>query len=435
MSKHLEASQERLTIAIIGVGYVGLPLALAFAQHDDVIGYDIDEQKIGNHRRSSVVHQRSASQSGRLTFTSDPEKLNAAQIYIITVPTPVDDRNEPDLQFLEDASRVVGSKLTRGKLVIYESTVYPGLTEEICVPILEEASGLVCGRDFRLGYSPERINPGDQQHRLENTVKIVAGYDAETLNAVAALYEKIVAVGVYRAESIQVAEAAKMIENAQRDLNIAFMNECAMMFHHMGIDTKAVLAASATKWNFVKMTPGLVGGHCIGVDSYYLAHRAARKGYRPELLVTGRQVNESMGSYIAQQTIKQLVRLGANMHQLRVAVLGVTYKENSADMRNSKVKQIIDELTDYGVELMVADPVADPELAKKVLGGIPLTDIDSITDVAAVILAVPHAAYTKLTMEHYLHMYGRSTTRLMVDVKGLYEQTSFEPYRIQYWRL
>lgn len=425
--------QQQLRIAVIGVGYVGLPLVMAFAEHYPVIGYDVDEDRIARYRR--LREEQDEPIRRNLTFTTDADELLAAHVYIVTVPTPVDRGNKPDLTFLEAASRQVGSCLQRGNLVIYESTVYPGVTEEHCIPLLEEVSGLRCGRDFKTGYSPERINPGDPHHRLSNTTKVVAGCDEEALAMVSSLYEQIIEAGVYRAPSIVTAEAAKVVENAQRDMNIAFMNELAMMFHQMGIDTKSVLAASATKWNFVPVSPGLVGGHCIGVDTYYLIHGARKSGFHPLMLLGARHINEGMGSYIANETIKQLVRLHvADSDGLKIAILGVTYKENTDDLRNSQVKAIIEELQEYGVSLSAADPQADPQEAAGFLN-LELVDLDSISDVHAVIMAVPHDAYRNLSLDDLERLYGDSQTRLLIDVKGIYDPQELEQRQIHYWRL
>lgn len=425
---------KELNIAVIGIGYVGLPLALSFAEHFHVVGFDIDAKKIEKYR--SAYRDRERRGSGGLSFTDDPDDIGDAHVYIVTVPTPVDAQLRPDLSHLIDASRLIGRKLAPGNLVIYESTVYPGVTEEVCIPVLEAESGLGSGADFQVGYSPERVNPGDVHHRLDNTKKIVSALSEEALDTVAELYAHIVEAGVYRVSSIRLAEAAKVTENAQRDMSIAFMNELSMMFHHMGIDTKEVIDACSTKWNFQRVTPGLVGGHCIGVDTYYLIYKSEQLGYTPTFLHAGRTVNESMGRYIANQTIKRLARLQRD-HEFKrwtIAVLGVTYKENTDDIRNSKVKDLIGELREFGVKLLVADPLADESRAAGELG-VQLCDWRSIRDADAVIVAVPHDEFRAIPMDRLLDMYDRSSGRLLVDIRGAFDRDAAERHQIRYWRL
>lgn len=424
-------------LAVIGLGYVGLPLALAFAKHRPVIGYDINSRKLELYRQgidATGSLGNEALTDHAVEFTSDAERLAEAGTFIITVPTPVQKGNVPDLQHVEEASRLIAGKLRPGSLVVYESTVYPGVTEDICIPILEQYSGLKVGRDFKVGYSPERINPGDAKRRLESIVKIVSGNDEEALELTAELYESIIHAGVYRADSIKIAEAAKVVENAQRDVNIAFMNELSILFHHMGIDTKAVLDAASTKWNFLPFTPGLVGGHCISIDPYYLTFKAEDTGYRSKLILAGRHINDAMGVYVTQQIIKQLVRLKLDMERVRIAVFGVTYKENCSDIRNSKVKDIVRELGDYGITPYLIDPYANADEVMQEFG-IPLTERDELANLHAIVTAVPHQEFARMTIDDYEKLYTDQGARLMVDVKGIYDKQRFTQRNIQYWRL
>jgi len=381
-------------IAVIGLGYVGLPVAVAFARSGvSVVGFDIDRNRIAElkagHDRTREVDEKELGRSA-LAFESDPARLKPADFFIVTVPTPIDQANRPDLRALLSASETVGAVLKRGDIVVYESTVYPGAIEEDCAPVLEKASGLVSGRDFTLGYSPERINPGDKQHRFESIMKVVSGQDARTLDIVADVYGSVVKAGIHRAPSIKVAEAAKVIENTQRDLNIAFMNELSTIFHRLGIDTGDVLAAAGTKWNFQPFQPGLVGGHCIGVDPYYLTHRAERAGYLPEVILAGRRINDMMGAHVARECVRLLKAAAAT--EPTVTVLGITFKENVPDIRNSKVIDIVRELGEFGVNVQVADPLALPdEVAHEY--GVALTPFDRLRPADAVIFAVAHAEY------------------------------------------
>ena len=351
--KHYAALKNRETkLSVIGLGYVGLPIAAAFSKKVPVIGFDTNQKKIEVYRQGEDPTREVGDEAVRncsVDFTGDEKRLGEARFHIVTVPTPVRRDKTPDLSLVKAASRILGRNLKKGSVVVYESTVYPGVTEEICLPILEKTSGLKCGRDFKIGYSPERINPGDKVHRLENIVKIVSGMDAETLDTVAEVYSMVVEAGVHRAESIRVAEAAKVIENSQRDINIAFMNELSIMFNRMGIDTKAVLEAAGTKWNFMEFTPGLVGGHCIGVDPYYLTHKAEMLGYKSQVILSGRRINDSMGCYVAENAVKQLIKKDVTIPQARVGILGFTFKENCPDSRNTKVMDIIRELREYGI--------------------------------------------------------------------------------------
>ncbi|RMG98986.1 MAG: nucleotide sugar dehydrogenase, partial [Candidatus Dadabacteria bacterium] len=350
-------------MAVVGLGYVGLPLAVAFGRKVPTLGFDVSEAKVAALRRGvDPTGELSADDlaSTRIEYTTNPGDLRRASFVVVAVPTPIDRHKKPDLGPIVAASRSIGQNLTPGTVVVYESTVYPGVTEEVCVPVLERESGLACGRDFKVGYSPERINPGDKEHTLERIVKVVAGQDAETLEVVARVYETVVEAGVHRAPTIKTAEAAKVIENTQRDLNIALMNELSVIFNRMGIETRAVLEAAGTKWNFLRFTPGLVGGHCIGVDPYYLTYKAEELGYKPQVILAGRAINDGMGKYVAESTVKGLIRCGRAVQGSRVLVLGLTFKENVSDLRNSRVADVIAELRDYGVEVLAHDPLADP---------------------------------------------------------------------------
>jgi UDP-N-acetyl-D-galactosamine dehydrogenase len=347
-------------ISLIGLGYVGLPIAVAFAKKVKVIGFDTNQHKIGLYKLGFDPTKEvgnTAITNCTVEFTTDEKKLHEARFHIVAVPTPVNADHTPDLSALKSASQTLGRNLNKGSIVVYESTVYPGVTEDVCVPILEKVSGLKCGQDFKVGYSPERINPGDKVHRFNNIVKVVSGMDEETLETIAKVYELVVEAGVYRAESIRVAEAAKVIENSQRDINIAFMNELSIIFNKMGIDTKAVLEAAATKWNFLKFYPGLVGGHCIGVDPYYLTYKAEQLGYHSQVILSGRKINDNMGKYVAENTVKKMIQANKQINGSEVAIFGVTFKENCPDVRNTKVVDVIKELEEYGVKVKVVDKV------------------------------------------------------------------------------
>ena len=383
------------TVSVIGLGYVGLPVALAFGARSRVVGFDVDAARVEELRRG-VDRNREVGPAdlaaADVHFTNDAEALREADFHVVTAPTPVDEANRPDLRPLLGAARTLGRRLEAGDVVVFESTVYPGATEEDCVPVLEEASGLACGTDFTVGYSPERINPGDREHAFARIPKIVAGQDAATLDVVAGVYGSAVAAGVHRVASIRVAEAAKVIENTQRDLNIALMNELALIFDRMGIDTRDVLAAAGTKWNFHPYTPGLVGGHCIGVDPYYLTHKAAALDYHPQVILAGRRINDGMGAYVAGQAVKALVRRGVAMGGAVVTVLGFTFKENVSDLRNTRVIDVVRELEDYGLRVQVHDPRADPEEARRE-HGVEIVAAGALRPADAVILAVAHAEF------------------------------------------
>ena len=384
------------SISVIGLGYVGLPVALAFGGRSRIVGFDIDAARVEELRRGAdrnrEVGPAELAAAGGVRFTNDAEALREADFHIVTVPTPVDETNRPDLRPLLAAARTVGRRLEAGDVVVFESTVYPGATEEDCVPVLEEASGLTCGTDFTVGYSPERINPGDREHTFSRIPKIVAAQDTATLDVVAGVYESVVTAGVHRVSEIRVAEAAKVIENTQRDLNIALMNELALIFGRMGIDTRDVLAAAGTKWNFHPFAPGLVGGHCIGVDPYYLTHKAAALDYHPQVILAGRRINDGMGAYVAGQAVKALVRRGVSMGEAVVTVLGFTFKENVSDLRNTRVIDVVRELEDYGLGVQVHDPRADPEEARRE-HGVGIVAADGLRPADAVILAVAHAEF------------------------------------------
>ena len=426
--------ERKTKLAVVGLGYVGLPIALALSKKVDVIGFDLDEGKIARYRGGIDVTGEMGDEAIRqsaVDFTANEDRLNEAKVFIVTVPTPIHEGHIPDLSLVKRASRTIGKRLSKDAVVIYESTVYPGTTEEICIPLLEAESGLKCGEDFKVGYSPERINPGDKVHRLDNIVKIVAGIDEETVEIISSIYELIIHAGVYRAESIKVAEAAKVIENAQRDINIAFMNEVSMLLHQMGISTKAVLAAAQTKWNFLKFTPGLVGGHCIGVDPYYLTYKAETVGFYSKLMTTARQINENMGKYVAGQIIKMLVQAQTDFKNVKIGVLGVTYKENCRDIRNSKVIDIIRELTEYGIVPQVADPLADPRLVYEEYG-IELVPLSEIRNVDMIVLAVPHQHFVELDMSR---LFGPGQPKYFIDVKGVFPPSDYERSGFVYWSL
>jgi UDP-N-acetyl-D-galactosamine dehydrogenase len=423
-------------IAVVGLGYVGLPLAAAFGKLQPTIGLDLSSQKIESYRRgidpSGTVTPEELKAATRLEFTDDASLLAKADFIIVAVPTPIDHARQPDFGPLVGASESIGRHLKRGVTVIYESTVYPGATEEVCIPVLEKASGLTWRRDFHIGYSPERINPGDRHHTLVNTIKVVAGDDPDCLERVAALYEKVVAAGVHRVSSIKVAEAAKVIENTQRDLNIALMNELAVIFNMLGLDTLEVLEAAGTKWNFLPFRPGLVGGHCIGVDPYYLTHKAEMLGYHPDVILAGRRINDSMGKYVAEQTVKQLIQAGHPIKGARINVLGVTFKENVPDLRSTKVIDLINELRAYGVEVSVHDPVADPAEARREYG-IELLPWAALPRADAVVVAVAHEALTALPPENYRAQLIEGGC--FIDVKARFDAVALRDAGYHVWRL
>lgn len=425
-------------LSLVGLGYVGLPIAVAFSKKVDVIGFDINDKKIqtyiGGKDPTKEVGDE-AIQKCNVDFTSDETRLREARFHIVAVPTPVRPDKVPDLSPVIGASKVLGRNLTKGSVVVYESTVYPGVTEDICVPILEKESGLKCGVDFKIGYSPERINPGDKNHRLENIVKIVSGMDDETLETVADVYSLVIEAGVYRAESIKVAEAAKVIENSQRDINIAFINELSMIFSRMGIDTKAVLRAAGTKWNFLSFEPGLVGGHCIGVDPYYLTYKAEQIGYHSRIILAGRRINDGMGAYVAQELVKKMIHADVKVKDADVLVLGLTFKGNCPDTRNTKVIDILNELGSYEIHTSVYDPVADKAEAKREYG-IDLVSKAELKDFDAVLVAVDHDDFKEYSVEDIKAMYSdKNENKILFDVKGIYDKDEFEKAGFNYWRL
>ncbi len=423
-------------IAVVGLGYVGLPLAVHLSKHFDIFGYDLDPDRIreleSGFDRTMEVSEEDLG-NATIFFTSNEKDLAACRLIIVAVPTPIDQYRIPDLTPVRKASDTVGKNLVAGSSVVYESTVYPGVTEEICVPILEQQSGLKFGVDFTVGYSPERINPGDKVHTLETIVKIVSGSDEDTQRLLFDVYGKIVKAGIHQASSIKVAEAAKVIENTQRDLNIALMNELAMIFHKMDIDTLEVLRAAGTKWNFLPFTPGLVGGHCIGVDPYYLTFKAESLGYHPEMILAGRRINDGMGKYVAEKTVKILIKAGKQVLGAKVAVLGITFKEDVPDLRNTKVVDIINELRDYGVEVLVHDPLADAKEANKYYG-IELQEFDRLSGVDAVIVAVIHQYYKKEGLLNIARLCLNKTS-IVIDIKGAFNKDEVEKNNITCWRL
>ena len=423
-------------ISLIGLGYVGMPIAVTFARKADVIGFDISRPKIALYKQGKDPTREVGDEViSRTTveFTSNPADLKRARFHIVAVPTPVRDDHTPDLGPLISASSTLGQNLAPGSIVVYESTVYPGVTEDICVPILERESGLTCGVDFKVGYSPERINPGDKVHRLETIVKVVSGMDEQTLDIVARVYELVVEAGVYRAASIKVAEAAKVIENSQRDINIAFMNELSIIFNKLGIDTKSVLEAAGTKWNFLKFTPGLVGGHCIGVDPYYLTYKAEQVGYHSQIILSGRRINDGMGCYVAENAVKCLIRADRHIKGARVVILGFTFKENCPDTRNTRVIDVYHELMEYGITPLIADPQADAQEAIHEYG-IEFVDMDSIKDMDAVILAVAHDEFKSIDITRMDAFFGDGQ-KVLLDLKGLMDRREYEAAGYEYWRL
>lgn len=436
LSLYDDIIERKKKLSLIGLGYVGMPIAVAFARKADVIGFDLNPQKISLYKSGIDPTKEVGNEAIRSTtvcFTADESELKKARFHIVAVPTPVNEDHTPDLEPVEGASAILGRNLTKGSIVVFESTVYPGVTEEICVPILEKESGLKCGVDFKIGYSPERINPGDKVHRLETIKKIVSGMDEETLEIVAKVYELVVEAGVYRAESIKVAEAAKVIENSQRDINIAFMNELSIIFNKIGIDTQAVLRAAETKWNFLNFYPGLVGGHCIGVDPYYLTYKAEMLGYHSQIILSGRRINDDMGKYIAENCVKKLISADKHIKGAKVAILGFTFKENCPDTRNTKVIDIVRELQAYGIEPRIVDPEVDVEEAKE-LYGVRFTSIENVTDMDAIILAVAHEKFKQLTKEDVSRLYGNGT-KVLLDIKGLMNRKEYEDAGYSYWRL
>ncbi|WML25165.1 nucleotide sugar dehydrogenase [Neobacillus sp. OS1-33] len=447
-------------VSLIGLGYVGMPIAVSFAKKVDVIGFDVNNEKIELYNNGIDPTKEVGNEvikNATVDFTSDEKRLREAKFHIVAVPTPVKEDRTPDLTPIESASKTLGRNLTKGSIVVFESTVYPGVTEDICVPILEKVSGLKCGLDFKVGYSPERINPGDQEHRLETIIKVVSAMDKETLDIVAKVYELVVEVGVYKAESIKVAEAAKVIENSQRDINIAFMNELSIIFNKMGIDTKAVLQAAGTKWNFLNFSPGLVGGHCIGVDPYYLTYKAEQMGYYSQIILSGRKINDDMGKYVAESTVKRMIKANKQINGSRVAIFGVTFKENCPDVRNTKVVDVIKELEEFGVEVRVVDPLADKDDLWHEYRINPY-EVHEINEMDAVIFAVPHDEFKSIRLDDVKKMFRSSghiyipseamnevaatsefntaaDSNVLMDIKGVFNRAEAENAGFLYWRL
>lgn len=438
MSVYEELVNGAQKLSLVGLGYVGMPIAVAFAKKVNVIGFDLNAEKIALYKSGVDPTNEVGNEVIKNTtvdFTADPARLKEAKFHIVAVPTPVNSDHTPDLSPVEGASRILGQNLAKGSIVVFESTVYPGVTEDICVPILEKESGLKCGVDFKIGYSPERINPGDKVHRLETITKIVSGMDQETLDEVARVYELVVEAGVYRAESIKVAEAAKVIENSQRDINIAFMNELSIIFNKMGIDTKAVLKAAGTKWNFLNFQPGLVGGHCIGVDPYYLTYKAEELGYHSQIILAGRRINDDMGKYVAENLVKNLIKADIPVKSAKVAILGFTFKENCPDTRNTKIIDIYNELKEYGITAQVADENADADEAKR-LYGIEFTPMKEIRGCDAVILAVAHEPYKALEKKDLDALYAdNGKAKVLTDLKGILDKKAYVDAGYLYWRL
>ena len=429
-----ELVEKKKKISVIGLGYVGLPLALVFAKKFSVIGFDINESRVELMKKGidpSKELESEAFEGCDIHFTTNPDDLKKAHFHIVAVPTPVDNAKVPDLKPVLSASRTVGKALKKGDYVVYESTVYPGCTEDDCLPILEELSGLKLGKDFKIGYSPERINPGDKEHTLEKILKIVSGSDEESLEEIAKTYGAIIQAGIYKASTIKVAEAAKVIENTQRDINISLMNELSMIFDMMGIDTKEVLEAAGTKWNFLKFVPGLVGGHCIGVDPYYLVHKSRQLGYEPKVILSGRSINDGMPGHIAKRLVQKLIKRGKAPQESRVLVMGVTFKENVSDIRNSKVADLVRELMQYSINVHMVDPYASPnEFAHEY--GLTLMDEPS-KDYDAIIVAVNHKEYEQFDFTHFKSMMNNDP--ILLDLKGVYQPAVVKQNGLSYWRL
>jgi UDP-N-acetyl-D-galactosamine dehydrogenase len=439
MSLFSDLINKRAKISVIGLGYVGMPLAVSFAKEVDVIGFDLNEKKIqlysnGIDPTNEVGNE--AIKNTTVEFTADETKIKNAKFHIVAVPTPINSDKTPDLCPVEGASTIVGRNMTRGSIVVYESTVYPGVTEDICIPILEKESGLKCGVDFKVGYSPERINPGDKVNTLEKIVKIVSGMDDGSLEEIAKVYELIIEVGVYRASSIKVAEAAKVVENSQRDINIAFMNELAMVFDRMEIDTKEVIEAMNTKWNALGFYPGLVGGHCIGVDPYYFVYQAEKLGYHSQIILSGRKINDGMGEFVANAIIKKLILANKVVKQAKVVILGITFKENCPDIRNSKVFDIIKTLNEYEIEPIVVDPQADA-IDAKLEYGVDLVDLNTVNDADCLVFTVAHDEFKNMNWEQIDGLFGDfdNKEKVIVDVKSIFDKAELEKRGYSYWRL
>lgn len=429
--------QQKEKIAVIGLGYVGLPLAIEFAKKYDVVGFDVNQAKLDTYLSGVDVTDEVGDQAildTSLTFTNDEKKLQECAFHIVAVPTPINTDKTPNLAPIIGASETIGRNLKKDAIVVYESTVYPGTTEEICIPILEKESGLTFGKDFKVGYSPERINPGDKVNTITKIIKIVSGSDEDALKEISQVYDHIIDAGVFEAESIKVAEAAKVIENSQRDINIAFMNELSMVFNKMDINTNAVLEAAGTKWNFLNFTPGLVGGHCIGVDPYYFTYKAEQLGYHSQIILAGRKVNDNMGKHVASNVIKSLIKAGIDVNHARIGIFGLTFKENVPDVRNTKVIDIIRELEDYDLDVLVHDPVADAADVKREYE-LELVNEADLKELDCIVLAVPHEAYLEQYNLEKLTALYRNDSKVLIDIKGLYNKTEATKHGIHYWSL
>ncbi len=439
MSLYEDIKNGKEKIALVGLGYVGMPIAVAFAKKVKVVGFDLNKEKIEAYRSGKDATKEVGDEAiakSTVEFTYDPADLKSAKFHIVAVPTPINQDKTPDLYPVESASEILGRNLTKGSIVVYESTVYPGVTEDICVPILERESGLKCGVDFKVGYSPERINPGDKVHRLENIKKIVSGMDAETLGEIASIYELVIEAGVHRASCIKVAEAAKVVENSQRDINIAFINELAMAFDKMGIDTNEVIDAMNTKWNALGFRPGLVGGHCIGVDPYYFVYEAERLGYHSRIISAGRQINDDMPEYVGEQIVKQLVLAGKKVRDAKIVFFGATFKENCPDVRNSKIMEILKYLEQYNMKPMLVDTWADPKEVKRAYG----YDLDSeknAYDADCIVLAVAHEGYKNRSLKEWDSFFraGGNDEKVIIDIKGILNNAEVTEAGYAYWRL
>lgn len=438
MSLYEELLNQKEKLALIGLGYVGMPIAVAFSKKLDVIGFDVNEKKIKLYRNGVDPTNEVGDENiknCKVDFTSDEKRLREAKFFIVAVPTPVNTDHTPDLSPVEGASKVLGRNLTQGSIVVYESTVYPGVTEDICIPILEKESGLKCGVDFKVGYSPERINPGDRVHRLENIKKIVSGMDEESCEIIKKVYDLVIEVGTYPVSNIKTAEAIKVVENSQRDINIAFMNELAMVFDRMGIDTNEVVDGMNTKWNALGFRPGLVGGHCIGVDPYYFTYEAEKLGYHSQIILNGRIVNDSMGAYVADTVVKKMVEAGQAPRKSKIVILGLTFKEDCPDIRNSKVIDIVRKLNEYGIEPNIVDPWADDNEAYHEYG-VHLTKADDIHDVDCIVTAVAHKQFKESGLQLLKSLFGViSKEKVLIDVKGIYDRTELERSGLNWWRL
>ena len=440
MSLYKKIINKEEKISLIGLGYVGMPIAVAFAKKGiEIIGFDLNKEKIKLYKSGIDPTNEVGDEvikNSTVEFTSDEIKLKEAKFHIVAVPTPVNLDHTPDLTPVIGASTIVGRNLVKGSIVVYESTVYPGVTEDICIPILEKESGLKCGVDFKVGYSPERINPGDKVHRLENIHKIVSGMDEESLEEIKNVYDLVIEVGTYPVSSIKTAEAVKVVENSQRDINIAFMNELAMVFDRMGIDTNEVVDGMNTKWNALGFRPGLVGGHCIGVDPYYFTYEAEKLGYHSQIILSGRKVNDSMGAFVADATIKELIKAGKAPKNCKVAIFGLTFKENCPDTRNSKVEDIIKRLEEFDIKPLIVDPWASEKDAMKEYG-VTLTKLEDIKDVDCIILAVAHNEFKKISLNEIKSLYRESKNdeKVLIDVKGLHSVKELQESGMKYWRL